>query len=151
MIWRTLLLALALIACSTASAWALPGALTQIEHSPPFVVRPAQIVYTGDGSGVLGGFTGKGPLRNFGQLRWSTWNDSQARGAGAVWLDDCTPNCAEGTFHPYAVRVRVFAPQGGHFTRLTLNYTYKGKRIIDRRGVSKFGGNYGYYIIGHMP
>ena len=145
---RTALLILALLVCSASSAEALPGALTQTGHGPPFAVRPAQIIYTGDGSGVLGGFTGNGPLPRFGRLHWSSWTNIQAHGSGAVWLDDCTPNCAEGTFHPYAVSIRAFAPHGGHFTRLTLRYTYEAKHVVDRRGVSKFGTNYGYYIIG---
>lgn len=145
------LLVVALVACSVTAAQALPGLLTQIGHGSPFAIRPGQVIYTGDGSGVLGGFSGKGPLAHFGRLRWSSWTSSQTRGSGAVWLDDCTPNCAAGTFHPYAVRVRAFAPNSGHFTRLTLRYTYKGKHIVDRRGIAKTGASYGYYVIGFSP
>ncbi len=146
---RPALLILASIFCSTASAEALPGVLTQIGHGPPFAVRPAQIIYTGDGSGILGGFTGKGPLRHFGRLHWASWTGSQARGSGAVWLDDCTPNCAQGTFHSSPVQIRAFAEQSGHFTRLTLRYTHNGKHVHDQLDVAKFGGDYGYYIIGN--
>jgi hypothetical protein len=142
---------MALAACSATSAEALPGLLTQIGRGSSFAVRPAQVIYTGDGSGVLGGFTGKGPLRHFGQLRWSSWTNSQARGSGAVWLDDCTPNCAQGTFHPYAVQIRAFGAHSGHFTRLTLHYTYKGKHVVDQRGVAKYGAYYGYYIVSYTP
>ncbi len=137
-----------LFALLAATAQALPGLLTQTGHGPPFVVRPAQIVYTGDGSGVLGGFSGTGPFPRFGSLSWSTWSRRQATGTGAVWLDDCEPSCAQGTFHPYAVRVRASAPHAGHFTRLTLRYEYENKEVVDRRAVEKVGESYGYFIVG---
>jgi hypothetical protein len=135
---------LAALLPASASATGLPTLLTQIGRGNQFLVRPAQIVYTGDGSGVLGGFTGRGPYPRFGRLRWSSWNGQQAVGSGAVWLDDCSPNCAQGTFHPYAVRVHAFDPQAGHFARLTLRYTYEGKEVIDRRALSKYGSHYSY-------
>ena len=100
---------------------------------------------------MLGGFTGKGPFPRFGRLNWPSWTDTQAQGSGAVWLDDCTPNCAQGAFHPYASQVRAFAPHGGHFTRLTLRYSYKGKRVIERLGIARFGADYSYYTIGFKP
>jgi hypothetical protein len=133
---------LAALLASSASAARLPSVLTQIGHGSTFVVRPAQVIYTGDGSGVLGGFSGKGPLPRFGRMSWPRWGQHYAVGSGAVWLDDCTPNCALGTFHPYAVRVRAFDAQAGHFTHLTLRYTYEGKEVIDRRRIMKVGKNY---------
>jgi hypothetical protein len=151
MISRTIALAVAVFSLLPATAQALPGVLTQTGRGSPFVVRPAQIVYTGDGSGVLGGFSGTGPYPRYGRLKWSGWNSRQAVGSGAVWLDDCEPDCAEGTFHSYAVKVHAFDPQADHFTRLTLRYDYEGKEVIDRRGVSKFSSNYAYYIIGISP
>jgi hypothetical protein len=72
-------------------------------------IRPAHIVYTGYGSGRLGGFDGMGPAHP-GHLRWASWTRTQATGSGAVWLNSCTPNCAEGKFIPYAVEVRAFRP-----------------------------------------
>ncbi len=140
-------LAVATLALLPATAVGLPGVLTQIGRGSSFAVRPAQIVYTGDGSGIVGGFSGRGPYLRFGRLRWPRWGQHQAVGAGAVWLDDCEPDCARGRFNPYAVKVHAFDPQAGHFTRLTLRYVYEEKEVIDRRGVSKFGSNYGYYII----
>jgi hypothetical protein len=61
-----------------------------------------------------------------------------------VWLDDCDPSCAEGTFSPYAVKVLVSRPRQGHFTRLTLKFSYEGKRVRDTRGVRYFAGGDGY-------
>jgi hypothetical protein len=135
---------LAALSPASAGAAGLPGLLTQIGRGNQFLVRPVQVVYTGDGSGVLGGFSGRGPYPRFGRLRWSLWNRQQALGSGAVWLDDCSPNCAEGTFHPYAVRVHAFDPRAGHFTKLTLRYRYEDKEVIDRRGLRKYGSNYSY-------
>lgn len=145
---RIATVAAVLLALLPGSASALPGLLTATPHSRPFTVRPAQIVYTGDGSGVLGGFTGRGPFPRFGSLSWSTWTRSQALGSGAVWLDDCEPSCAGGKFDPYAVKVHAFDPREGHFTRLTLRYAYEGKEVVDRRGIEKIGASYAYYIIG---
>ena len=136
--------ALAALPPASASAARLPTLLTQIGHGNTFAVRPAQVIYTGDGSGILGGFSGTGPLRRFGRLHWSLWSYRRAAGSGAVWLDDCTPNCAQGTFHPYAVRVSAFDRKAGHFTHLTLRYTYERKEIIDRRRIMKFGSNFTY-------
>ena len=140
-----------LVVAAAASAATLPGVVADggtVTKGKNVLGRPRQIVYTGDGSGVLGGFTGKGPLPRFGRLLWPNWTDTQAQGSGAVWLDDCAPNCAEGSFHPYAAKVRALAPRSGHFTRLTLNYDHNGKRVIERLGISKFGANYGYYTLG---
>ena len=78
----------------------------------------------------------------FGRMSGPKWGQHYAVGSGAVWLDDCTPNCALGTFHPYAVRVSAFDAQAGHFTHLTLRYTYEGKEVIDRRRIMKVGKNY---------
>jgi hypothetical protein len=143
-----LVVVLATLMPVSASAAGLPGLPSGTGHGSPFVVRPAQIVYTGDGSGVLGGFSGRGPLPRFGRLKWSSWTRGQALGSGAVWLDNCTPSCAQGSFRPYAVAVHAFDPRAGHFTRLTLRYSYEGKQVIDRRGVEKVGSNFMYVILG---
>lgn len=111
------------------------------------LVRPAEILYTGDGSGELGGFDGTGKNGDVGHLRWSSWTRKRAFGTGAVWLDDCTPNCAAGRFSPHAVKVRVFRPIGVVFTRLTLSYTDAGRTIVDRRTLEQHGGSWGYGAI----
>jgi hypothetical protein len=129
---------------ASASATGLPDLLTGTGHGRPFAVRPAQIIYTGDGSGVLGGFSGHGPLPRFGALKWTSWTQRQALGSGAVWLDDCMPNCAQGTFHPYSVTVRASDPRGGHFTLLVLRYHFEGKEVLDKRVIEKFGTSFQY-------
>lgn len=139
-----------------ATGWAarLPGLLTQTSARHPFSVRPAVVIYTGDGSGVLGGFDGNAKSGDFGHLSWSSWTTRAAGGTGAVWLDNCAPSCAEGTFSPYAVKVRAFAPHNGYFTRMTLSYDYGSEAIADERGVSRLSAPgakphyfYEYYIV----
>ena len=110
-------------------------------------VRPAHIVYTGDGSGVLGGFNGSG-VGHPGRITWSSWTTTRAAGTGAVWLDDCKPDCAQGRFHPAAVTLTAFRPVGGHFTRLTLVYNAEGRHWVDKRGIGRRGGNWQYFIVG---
>ncbi len=131
----------------------LPKLLADAPHGYSWQVRPAHIVYTGDGSGVLGGFDGSaaGHAAHPGHLTWSTWTTTRAQGSGAVWIDNCTPDCADGKFTPHAVKVVAFRPVKGRFTRLTLTYTYNHKRYIDKRGISFNTGFWDYYIVGHLP
>jgi hypothetical protein len=142
----------ALVPLASASA-SLPRLLGDAAHSRygflSWQVRPASIVYTGDGSGVLGGFDGtrERHATHPGHLTWQTWTRTEATGSGAVWVDDCTPDCADGKFTAHAVKVRAFRPVGGHFTRLTLRYAYQGKQYIDRRGIRARGGYWSYYIV----
>jgi hypothetical protein len=111
-------------------------------------VRPTSILYTGDGSGILGGFDGTGASHP-GHLRWLSWTRSRAVGFGAVWLDDCSPSCASGTFTAHTVKVVAFRPVRGHFTRLTL--LYHGGHRAKRWAIGRIGGSWGYYIVGHKP
>jgi hypothetical protein len=84
--------------------------------------RPKAIVYTGDGSGWLAG-----AARRFAGLRWTVWSSAVARATGANWLDDCVPNCAQGRFTGYPVKILLSRPEflRGHevFKRLTGTYT----------------------------
>lgn len=65
--------------------------------------EPTQIVTTGDGSGYVK------------DLVWSGWGQATARGTGLLEIDNCNPNCAQGTYHisgyrdahgPHALRQR---------------------------------------------
>jgi len=63
-------------------------------------------------------------------LKWSGWTLGSASATGAVRANDCTPNCAAGTFHTYKVDVvadRLDVCKGKRvYLRLTLSYP--GKR-----------------------
>lgn len=84
--------------------------------------RPHSIVYSEDGASL---FAGTGRIH--AHMRWTMWNQRQARGRGADWHDDCTPSCAGGTYHSYPATVHLYRPRrlGGHrvFTRMTIAYT----------------------------
>ena len=139
------LLALAVPAASASAP--LPTLLGDTAHFHlTWQVRPASILYTGDGSGILGGFDGTG-AKHPGHLKWQSWSADRAEGSGAVWLDECKPSCANGTFKAQAVRVVAFRPEAGHFTRLTL--MYHAPSGTKRWGIHRNGGSWMYYIVGH--
>ncbi|MEA2473513.1 MAG: hypothetical protein QOE06_1428 [Thermoleophilaceae bacterium] len=139
------------LAFPAASSASLPKVLTQ-DEAHPFVVRPASISYTGDGTGVIGGFDGT-YADDPGHLTWGKYTKNQGRATGALWLDDCDPSCAEGTFTAVPVSVHVFRPSHGRFTRLTLKYTYQNDHYTDRRAIRHYSSDgYGpsywmYYIL----
>lgn len=114
-----------------------PKVLTQ--RTPLFQIRPAVISYTGDGTGVVGGPDGTS-VRHLGHLRWTTYNARLGVAVGRVWLDDCSPDCADGRFTASKVRVRVSSPTQGHFRLLTLSYRFQGRRYVDRRVAKWYAG-----------
>jgi hypothetical protein len=94
-------------------------------------VRPYVVNWTGDSTGLLGGFTGHRSIkpgdfhgrftgRQFGRLTWTKWNTTEGRAYGAVWIKPCIPDCAQGTYHPYGATVHVFRSRAGVFTRMTI-------------------------------
>lgn len=110
-----------------------PRILTESVASPQFpefARRPPGIVYSGDGSAELAG-AGTGPVRPpahlSSRLAWDSWTSTEARGSGADWHDNCVPDCATGTYYPFAATLRAYRPRrfGGYllFTRLTVTYT----------------------------
>lgn len=115
-----------LIAASSATAAmaSVPG-VTSVASAPP-KVKPATLIYTGDGSAFFAGAT-KVSKTNFGSLHWSKWNKKKALGSGGNWLNDCKPSCAKGNYHGYAVTLKLTRPRklAGHnvFTRMLVTYT----------------------------
>lgn len=132
------------LAAAAPSLAALPKALTQ--EKPAFAVRPAQISYTGDGTGVLGGKRTGGS--RFGRITWTSWTGRAAHGRGQVWINDCEPDCAGGSFSPRPVRIALSQPRGGKFRLLTIRYRYRGKAYVDRRDVERHGRYWTYGIAG---
>ena len=120
--------AVGLIAASGASAAmaAVPGVTS--EGTAPPKVKPAQIVYTGDGSGLFAGAQ-RVSKKNLGSIQWTKWNKKKALGSGANWLNDCKPNCAKGTYHGYAVTLKLTRPRhkSGFFVFTRMLVTYTGK------------------------
>ena len=58
-------------------------------------VKPTQITTSGDGSAYVD------------KITWSSWGGSQAAGAGTLELNNCTPNCAQGTYTGYPATVTL--------------------------------------------
>jgi hypothetical protein len=77
-------------------------------------------------------------------IEWSTWTATEARGRGTALVNDCAPNCAEGTFRRYPVRLRAFRPRetggcvpGSLFTRLAWRFPDAKPAGSDRSGRTK--------------
>jgi hypothetical protein len=121
----------ALVVASAAGAAALPGAVADggtVKQGKNVLVRPKQIVYSGDGSGFLAGPGKAGRHPKPGTLKWSSWTAGAALGSGDDWLNNCQPFCAAGTFSQHAVNVKLYRPRTtlrlSVFTRMTLHYTH---------------------------
>ena len=100
-----------------------------------FAVRPHTIWYTGNNTGILGRLpkhhraVGKRP----GFLHWKTWTRKRAYAVGTLWAKSCVPNCAKSWFSRSHVTVTLSDPRHGHFGKMTLRYTYQGRRVVDTR------------------
>jgi len=82
----------------------------------PGVAKPTTIILAcGDGNAVAE------------QLHWQRWGTRRASGTGVVRQNDCTPDCAAGTFHVYPATFTLseIVPANGrrYFTRVTIRFT----------------------------
>lgn len=95
-----------------------------------FSVRPAQMILSGDGTLIIAGpaaWIGRNPSpqqpgSQFGHIAWTSWTATTAAGIGVEWLDNCKPNCAEGTYFPQKVKLAASRPAAGVYSRLTLSF-----------------------------
>ena len=64
--------------------------------------EPAQVDVSADGSGFVAG------------LSWSGWGTATAQGTGTLNVNNCDPNCAQGTFtgYPATVMLTNLTPYG---------------------------------------
>lgn len=119
-----------------AHAQRLPVLSTGYGHS---AVRPHGILYTGDGSGIIGRLQPGDARRAVGQtpgfLHWTMWTNNHAAANGTVWLLSCRPSCAASSYHSYALTLTAGRVRHGHFTRMTLQYRYHGQPVSDTRCV----------------
>ena len=60
--------------------------------------EPTSIEISADGSGYVSGIT------------WSDWGAASANGTGTLNVDNCVPNCAQGTFTGYPATISVWQP-----------------------------------------
>jgi hypothetical protein len=121
--------ALVAVPAALASGSALPKLPSQIgpTSAGDLKVKPASIVYTGDGSAFLAGAARSNHRDK--PLKWSSWTSSAGDGSGFNWVNNCNPNCAAGKFHAFALKLHAYRPRrlGGHliFTRMKVTYTGK--------------------------
>jgi hypothetical protein len=111
------------------------------------VVKPSEILYTGDGSEF---FAGEGS-KKAGKLHWTVWNSTEGLGTGDQWIDNCTPNCASGKFSKFPVTLKTYQPKKASkyfiFTRLKVTYT--GKKPGHQKTFTwKVSYNHGIFLIG---
>jgi hypothetical protein len=79
-------------------------------------------------------------------LRWKRWTTTRAVAHGVFHFNDCTPDCARGTFHKrhgkLAFSHRLWCPaiQKHVFrrTRITYRRPYQGRRVIRTRNFCPF-------------
>jgi hypothetical protein len=110
-----------------------------------FKVRPAAILVSGDGSGWLGG-AGHGDPPDYGRIRWTAFTRSGARGKGRVFISDCRPDCAGGTFSSWRAVIRARRVRNGHYTRLSAAYERDGERVVTRWRLVRASPTYAYWL-----
>jgi hypothetical protein len=74
------------------------------------------------------------------KLEWTKWTRKAASGTGTGKLNDCMPNCAQGQFHSYKVKLIASKPvtcSNGkrEFSRLAWYFRHKHKGI-PRKGAA---------------
>jgi hypothetical protein len=92
-------------------AAALPTVSTDSAIDGSQAVKPSMIDLSVDGNGDLNGLT------------WSSWTAYSAKGSGSFNVNNCQPNCAQGTTVDVPVSVALSAPTSGsspYFTAMTL-------------------------------
>jgi hypothetical protein len=117
-------------------AAAAPAAMAATPKFPAFagppsknnpVVKPTEIIYSGDGSEFFAG--NRVGAHKIGKLHWTVWNGSEGLGTGYQWINNCSPSCANGKFTQYPVTLKAYRPKHESkyyiFTRLKVTYTGK--------------------------
>lgn len=142
---RIMLLAASMGVLLAATAMAMARPLPRLlgGYARQFQVRPAVIFYDGDGSAVAGGPVPVAQRRrgNYGHIAWTRWNGKRGLGHGRLWIDDCTPDCAGGTFRPHPLTVVASRARGGLFTLLTLDYRQDGRPATATATLVRMGAN----------
>jgi hypothetical protein len=69
---------------------------------------------------------------------WKYWTASSARTKTAtLWVDNCKPDCATGSFQKYPATLVLYRPRTAHgtryFTRMRLQYRHNGPRMYTFR------------------
>ncbi len=67
---------------------------------------PSEIGFSGDAGNVVT------------QLHWSSWTSTGATGNGVSNIQNCVPNCAQGTHTPVATTITLSSPANDRFTAM---------------------------------
>lgn len=54
-------------------------------------------------------------------LHWSAWNAPTSTASGTLLANNCTPNCADGSFVSYPATVSVSGLTGGRYTHMQVD------------------------------
>jgi hypothetical protein len=90
-----------------------------------FGIRPDIVPLSGDGTAFVGGpgWQEHGQrISSFGRIAWASFGGSKASGRGLMWLNDCTPDCAEGRFQHYPAKIQASSIREHHYTRLIVTF-----------------------------
>jgi hypothetical protein len=76
------------------------------------------------------------------KLEWKKWTRKAASGNGTGKLNDCMPNCAQGQFHSYKVKLIASKPvtcSNGkrEFSRLAWYFRHKHKGVARKGAVTR--------------
>lgn len=116
------------------------------KHNP--TVKPAEIIYSGDGSQFFAG--AKHPHRA-GNLKWTVWNSTEGLGTGYQWVNNCSPSCANGKFFLSPVTLLVSRPrtESKYFIFTRLKVTYTGKKMPHQKNFTwKISYSHGFFELG---
>ena len=141
----TAMAAVALVAALGSAAPAQAARPKLHDGADGFKVRPATILVSGDGSAWLGG-AGYGEPPDYGRIHWTAFRRSGARGHGRVFVNDCVPDCAGGTFSSWRAVIRAGRVRKGHYTRLSARYERDGTRVVDRWKLVRASRTYAYWL-----
>jgi hypothetical protein len=133
----------ALLGGGPAALAAGPPRLLAADVTSNFQVRPASMSFGCCGQSFITGpyVSSKNfRLRKWGHIAWRRWRATGAAGNGLMWLDDCTPNCARGTFQSAPVTIQASRVRNGRYTRLVLNYSFRGRRTVERLALKLLTG-----------
>lgn len=75
-------------------------------NTPSSTVEPSGLAFSADGGNIVTGIT------------WSEWGDAQALGVGTSDIQNCVPNCAQGSNTPVTTTITLLDPVDGHYTAL---------------------------------
>jgi hypothetical protein len=63
-----------------------------------------------------------------------------------VFINDCEPDCAGGTFSNWKAAIRARRVRKGHYTRLSAAYHRDGEHVLARWKLVRSSPTYAYWL-----